>query len=318
MRREPANGYTRWVIITVSGENEFGRSSELKALVDKFVTENGELALEKIDGEETEYNRISEALTSLPFLANKKLVVFKDASANKDFAEKFEPLLKGLPETTELVLAEAKLDKRTSLYKYLKKFSDFREFSKLDAGALVKWLVERASAVGGEISSSDARYLVDRAGENQQKLAKELDKLLTHSLKISRADIDLLVEPMPQSKVFDLLDVAFAGNAKRAMALYQEQRALKVAPQEIIAMLAWQLHLLALAKTGSGISPRQIASDAKISPYSIEKSANLARRLELTQIKQYVSDLVELDERLKSSPLDADEALKSYLLGLTQ
>lgn len=318
MRRELANGYTRWVIITVTGENDFGRNSEIKALVDRFVSENGELALEKIDGEEADFNKISEALTSLPFLASKKLVVLKDPSANKDLAEKYEPLLSDLPETTDLILSEAKLDKRTSLYKYLKKSSDFREFTKLDANTLATWLVKRASTAGGEISSSDARYLVDKAGENQQKLANELEKLLAYNPKISRANIDLLVDPMPQSKVFDLLDAAFAGNAKRTMALYAEQRALKVPPQEIIGMLAWQLHLLALVKTANGSSPRQIASDAKVGPYSVEKSANLARKLELVKIKKFIRDLAALDEKLKSSLLNADEALKSYLLELTQ
>lgn len=303
-------------MITLTGENDFLRSQALASLVDKFVSEIGELGLERIDGEEVEFARISEALTSLPFLASKKLVVFKNPGASKDFAEKFELLLENLPETTKLVLVEAKLDKRTSLYKYLKKASDFREFAPLDSSALARFLVDEAKASGGELASSEARYLVERVGNNQQKLASELAKLLAFNPKITRANVESLVAASPQTKIFDLLDAAFAGNQKKVLAIYEEQLKLGEEPQKIIGLLAWQLHLLALAKTASGKPARQIASDAKISSYSAEKSLALARKLELAQIKSYVSDLLALDTQLKSTKVDADEALKNYLLGI--
>lgn len=304
------------MIITLTGENDFGRASELKSLVDKFVAENGQLALERIDGEETEFARITEALTSWPFLSSKKLIVFKNPSASKEFVEAYENLLKNLPETTELVLAEAKLDKRTNLYKYLKKASDWHEFNNLDASALVSWLTKEAKASGGEISASDARFLVERTGENQQKLASELAKLLAFDSKIEKENIEKLVAPTPQSKIFDLLDAAFSGDKKRALKIYAEQRKLGEEPQRIIGLLAWQLHLLALAKTAGNKSQFDIASDAKLSPYSLKNAVMLAKRLELADIKRYVSDLLALDQQLKSTMLDADEALKTYLLEL--
>lgn len=301
------------MIITLTGENDFGRTGELKALVDEFVAEHGELALERIDGEETEFARISEALISLPFLASRKLVVFKNPSANKEFVEGYENLLKNLPETTDLILVEAKLDKRTSLYKNLKKTSDWREFSRLDASSLTNWLIKEAAASGREISTSDARFLVQRAGENQQKLANELDKLLAYNSKITKKSIEELVEPTPQSKIFDLLDAAFSGNTQVALKIYSEQRQMKVEPQAIIAMLAWELHLLALSKAAEGKLPTEIASEARVSPYSIKNASMLARKLNLTQIKKYVGELLALDEEIKSTGLDADEALKTYL-----
>lgn len=304
------------MIITLTGENDFGRAGELQSLVDKFIAEFGELALEKIDGEEAEIARIRESLTSLPFLAARKLVIFKNPGANKEFSENYEALLKNLPETTDLILVEKKFDQRTGLFKYLKKASDWREFKNLDAHGLTNWLSQGTKARGGEINISDARFLVERAGENQQKLANELEKLLTYDKKISKDTIEKLVAPTIRSRIFDLLDAAFAGNKRRALKIYEEQRQLKVEPQQIIAMLAWQLHLIALAKAAGTRSPRQIVTEAKVSPYSVEKSLGLARKLELKRIKKYVNDLVELDLELKSSKLDADEALKTYLLSL--
>jgi len=118
-------------VITITGANGFGVKRELDGLVAAFLREHDAMGLERVDGEEAEFDRLSEALTSLPFLATKKLVVVRNGSSNKQFVEKAKELLEGLPETTELVLVEAKLDKRGAYYKMLKKDTDFREFAEL-------------------------------------------------------------------------------------------------------------------------------------------------------------------------------------------
>lgn len=304
------------MMTTLTGENDFLRSRELASLVDKFLAENGELGLEKIDGEDSEYSRIQEAITSLPFLASRKLIVFKNPSSSKDFLENYEKLLARLPETSNLVLVETKMDKRTSLYKWLKKASDFKEFNQLDASKLASWIVNETKTSGGEISASDARYLVERAGEDQQKLASELAKLLAYGPKINRDSVDKLVAATPASKIFDLLDAAFSGDKNRAIRIYREQRQLGEEPQKIIGLLAWQLHLLALVKAAKNKSPSMIASEAKISPYSLNNASRLARNISLADVKKYVADLLALDLQLKSTSLDANEALETYLLGL--
>ena len=148
-------------------------------------------------------------------------------------------------------------------------------------------------------------------------LGNELDKLLLYDPKVSRQTIELLTELAPQSTVFELLEAAFAGNRKRMMTLYHEQRALKVEPQQIIAMLGWQLHILALIKTAGSRSPDEIAKEAKVSPYVVKKSATIARKLSPTELKRLVSDLLTIDSRLKRESLDADEMLQTYLVKLS-
>lgn len=305
------------MIITLTGENAFGLQRELERIIAAFVAEQGDLALERLDGEEVDLNRIREALTSLPFLASKKLVVLKRASANKGFVEEAEKLLAEVPETTDLLIVEPKLDKRTAYYKLLKKATDFREYKELDAVGLAKWLAGEAKAQGGELAQRDAQFLVDRIGLNQQLLSNELEKLLLYDKRVTRESIELLTEATPQSTIFELLEAAFAGNTKRALELYAEQRALKVEPPQIVAMLAWQLHVLALIKAGGSRSPDSIASEAKLSPYVVKKSAGIARKLTLAELKSLVQNLLDIDVRSKREALDADEALQNYLMSLS-
>jgi DNA polymerase-3 subunit delta len=307
------------MVITLTGENNFGWQQALAQITDDFVSEHGDLALERLDGQEASFEHLQAALTSPPFLAARKLVILRGPGANKRFVEKLEQILAGIPETTDVVLVEPKLDKRLSYYKFLKKETDFCEFPELDANGLSRWLSETAKAQGGSLSVGDARYLVERAGAKQQLLSNELDKLLLYDPKITRQTIDLLTEPAPQSTIFQLLETAFAGNRRRALQLYAEQRALKVEPAQIIAMLAWQLHVLTVIKTaGSKRSPDVVAKEAKLNPFTVRKSQSIARNLSLTQLKKLVNDLLRIDVASKSTSIDPDEALQHYLLALAE
>lgn len=305
-------------VVTITGNNDFARSSELKRVITDFVNREGDLALERVDAAEVEFLRIREALTSLPFLANTKMVVLSNPSSNKDFIEHVEALLTEVPDSTELVIYEPKFDKRSSLYKLLKKQTDFREYNQLDANALVKWLVQTASDSGAKLGQAQARYLVERVGQNQQLLASDLAKLCLAGGEITKDRIDDLTEPTPQSTIFDLLQAAFAGNKKRAIELYDEQRRLKVEPQQIIAMFAWQLHQLAVVVAADGLNSDDIAKQSGMKPFSISKAQNLAAKTSLRDIRRMVDGLVEIDMRSKRESLDLDEALKLYILNLGQ
>jgi DNA polymerase-3 subunit delta len=304
------------MITTLTGENDVLRQQALREYVAAFVAEHGDMALERLDGEESSYDRMHEAVQSLPFLAPRKLVVLRAPGANKEFTEKFEQFTEDIAETNDVLLVEPKLDKRLSYYKQLKRDTQFQEFALLDGNGLARYLSDYAQKQGGVLGAGEARLLIDRVGQNQLTLQHEVDKLLSYNPTITRASIELLTDRTPQSSIFELLDAAFAGNAKRAMELYEEQRGLRVEPQQILAMIIWQLHILAVVKTAGTRSTDEIAKQSKISPFTIRKTQGLARRISLAQLKRLVCGLRAFDVRLKSEGLDADETVRFYLLQL--
>ncbi|HSX16675.1 MAG TPA: DNA polymerase III subunit delta [Patescibacteria group bacterium] len=304
------------MIVTLTGSNDFARGRELQKLTADFIAEHTDMAVERFDGEETDAAVMRGGAASLPFLTARKLIVLREPSKQKAFAEQLPDILKDVADTTDLIIVEPKLDKRLSYYKTLKKETDFREFADLDANGLAHWAAGYAKERGGTLSATDARVLVDRIGPNQQLLAAEVEKLVAYDPQVSKQAIELLVEPMPQSTVFELLDAAFAGRAARALALYKEQRALKVEPQAIIAMLAWQLHVLALVASAGTRTADAIAREGKINPYVVRKTQGLTHNLSLEQVKRMIADLLTLDRKMKSVSIDADEAMQLYLLRL--
>lgn len=306
------------MITVLTGSNSHLLLAELQKLTQNFIAEHGDIALERLEADEASYERIQEALKSMPFLASKKMVVIKSPSSSKQFTEKAEEIFDQLPESTDLILVEPKLDKRLQFYKLLKKKTELKEFNELDSRALASWLVGRAKEQNGSLSLADAQYLVERVGANQQIVSNELDKLLIYNSKITKASIDLLTDAVPQSTIFELIEAAFAGNTKKALQLNLEQKAMGVEPQQVIAMLTWQLNVLAIIKTAGDKTADVVAKEAKLNPFVVRKSQNVARRLTLQEVKDHISALAKIDNQTKRTSLDIDEALQFYMLNLAK
>jgi DNA polymerase-3 subunit delta len=301
------------MVRAIVGSNRYILRQKLNELIEKFVQKNSDLALERFDGEENDAKAIVEAINNLPFLSKSKMVVVRNGQLNKEFAEQIEQIISSTPEWCELVLYEPQIDRRSSYFKVLKAKSEFEDFAELNPQDLPKWLLNEAAKHGGELSFSDANYLVQRIGPDQNRLSSELQKLVTYQPKISRDSIDELSEPTPQSRVFDLLDAAFNGQKSRSLKLYDEQRAQRVEPQAILAMLTWQLNLIAIAKTGEGKSTLEMAKDSGNGEYPLRKATGLAAKLTDRRLSELIDEVYEMELKSKTQTYDLDEALKTYI-----
>lgn len=304
--------------ITLVGENTYLLRKELSKVISDFEQEHGDLAIERFSGEVANFEQIFSAITNPPFLTPKKLVVVEDISSVKDINTRFEELLSQSQDQIEVVLVSDKLDKRSALYKYLKKHTDYKEFVNIPANNISGWVKSEVVARGGSIDSQSAQVLVEFVGTNQQKLSNEIDKLLQYNSKISVDSINLLSVKQPSTTMFQLLDALFAKDTKLMMSLYDDQRKQQVEPLTILSMVLWQLHILAVVKTApKGKSSEQISKDAGIHSFVVQKSVNIARKMSLTHLKKFISDVVDLEVKLKTQTVDADDAVKHLLLNAT-
>ena len=305
------------MIRVLTGSNESRIKQELRAAKAQFVTEYGDFGCEDFTAPEASYDKLLESVQAMPFLADKRQVVITGVAGNKELIANMSEFLKQINEQTDVILVEPKFDKRSSAYKTLKKLSGFNEYSELDEQGLVRWLGEEVKEQDGSITSSDARYLVGRVGADQLKLSNELAKLLAYAPHITKESIDLLTVPAPHSTVFELLDAAFSGQTRKVLTLYEEQRRQKVEPQEILGLLVWQLHVLAVVKAAGTAMDSDIASRAKINPYVVRKTRGLVRGISPGSIRQLTRQVLELDVRLKSESIDADAAMQNLLIGIS-
>jgi len=303
-------------ITTLTGSNRFALREALKKIVEDFTSEFDAYGVERFEADNTEFPKIMDSIASQPFLTEKKLVIIEDPGANTDVKDKIEQILDSTSESTILVFFEPKIDKRGSLYKTLKKRTDFKEFNDLDEQQLASWVADTAKERGGSIQPTDARLLVQRTGLGQAGLSNEIDKLLSYNPNITKDSILLLTEASPQGTVFDLMDAVFRGDLKKVMSLYESQREQQVEPQAIMGMLAWQVHTMAVVGAQQSQDVNAIAQATGINPFVVRKTLSLTNKHSLKEIKDLVHKTLELDIRLKSESIDADEALQEYLISL--
>jgi DNA polymerase-3 subunit delta len=304
------------MVITITGDNRHRARAEVTSVIEAFVAQHGSLAVERFEAAEAEVEQILSAVSSVSLLSPQKLIFIQDFETSKSLTERVEDLVEQTPADATLLIEIGKLDKRLAYGKFLKKNSDYREFGALSPQEVVGWVVESAKEKGGQIDRGAAQYLVDFIGVDQHRLSNELDKLTLFDPQITRATVDQLSERQPSSTVFELLDAGFNGQQKRALNLYDEQRRQQVEPLAMIGMIGWQLHVLALVKTGKDKSAADIAKDAGVHPFVVQKSMGLARNMALSKLRQLVHHAVVLEEQMKSRTMNADDAVKHFLLSL--
>ncbi len=270
-----------------------------------------------INGVESSINDISMELSGYSLFNDKRLVILSEPSKLKGFDEQAEQIFTQAPDSTTVAVIEPHLDKRKSYYKYLKANTEFKQLDALNGPALVKWVSDYVNELGSQIAASDANYLVDRVGDNQLILSQEIKKLLLYSKKIDKESIDMLTERSASSSIFELLDAAFNLNVKKALRIYNDQRIQKVEPEQILAMISWQLNALAIYMSSKNLPSDKVASTSGLSPYTLSKTRQIASKITFSSLKQLVSDLSNLDLKSKTTSLDLDEGLKNFIVSLS-
>lgn len=287
------------MISLLTGENSFEIERELERLSAAF---DGQV--EKVDGQDVELSRLADLLTGTSLFAYKRLVVIKNLSANVALWSDLPQWLERLSPDTDLVLVEAKPDKRTTTFKHLKKFAELKEFklwSEKDGRQAEDWVMAEAGRLGFDLSRQLARLVVGRVGVNQWRLFHALQKLSAVD-ELTVGAIGEVVEVSPSENVFRLFETALRGDSQR---LHEIIAGLEHSedPFRVFGLLTTQaFHLAAL-----GVSDRphaEVAKDFAAHPFVMQKLSPFARRLGKSGTKQVLESLQAADEAMKTSSAD--------------
>lgn len=302
------------MITAFIGDNDPLREQAVKEYIAGFVGIYGPMAVEKYFGEEIEAGNLKDALSTLPFLSSKRLVVVRNLSLNKNLAEDINNIANYVTDNTDLILIEKHIDSRSKFLSKLKKIAEVKEFAHLEGSDLTAWIVKQAERHKAQISFKDAVFLIDRIGTNHQLLDNELKKLAIYNNKITSESIKELTTYSPKSSVFAMLDAAFSGDIARALILYKEQRIQGAEPKKIIGMIIWQLHILSVVKMAKDLPPNSIADQSKISPYVIRKTIPSAKRITEKKLVDILDQAIKIDLKIKTTKINPDEAVQALLL----
>jgi DNA polymerase-3 subunit delta len=305
------------------GSDEFSMSEAIADLKRQLPPEVLPLNYTSLEGRKLKLDDLARACEAVPFLADRRVVVVRDAlkqtRAGKE-RDELRDYLQHVPACCDLVFAERDtVDRRSSLYTYLKKHGQVQEFQPRQGAELLRWINERARLLDGAIKRDAAQRLVEYAGNDSRTLATELEKLATYAGRdsnITAPMVDLLVQDSHEHNLFAFLDDLSQRNPQATLGGLRGLLADGQAPAYLLFMLMRQVRILLGVQelAAQRMRPDEIASQLGQKPFVVRKALGQMDNFRPEELRHLHDRLLATDQAIKTGQLRAEVALEMLVL----
>ncbi|MDD5135397.1 MAG: DNA polymerase III subunit delta, partial [Phycisphaerae bacterium] len=305
------------------GKDEFLVSGQLHSLISSLLEpEQMQMSLLQVDGDKITAIEVFDELRTLPFLAERRVVVLNDAdkfvSEYREILEKYfeSPAAKGV-----LVLVVKSWPANTRLAKMLPKNGKLIAVAELKGKSLVSYVTNYASERHGKNLSYNAGcMLVEFAGEEPGVLCSEVDKLAAYTDKakaITEKDIAAIVGRNRVFGVFEVIDAMTAGDLAGAIEKLRRMFGSdKGADYTVVGAFAWHFRRMFSASAMLKEGQSQDAVAKKLRIWNNSGFFAALRKMPLEKIGGCLRQLAEIDYEIKTGRATARVAIESMILGL--
>ncbi len=159
-------------------------------------------------GKDASWSDVVNACMRYPMFAEKQVVLLKEAQQMKDI-DKLENYIEHPLTSTIFVVSykEKTLDKRTKLYKTIKKDGEVFTSEKIKEYKLVDWVTDYVQSQDFSMSQKGVLLLVDHLGNDLNRIVHELEKItvnLGQRKTITEDDIEKYVGVSKEYNAFEL------------------------------------------------------------------------------------------------------------------
>jgi len=294
-----------------------------------------------IEGGEVTENDLRVACETVPFLADKRLVIVygllerfaprqttrgtttKKTEGQLINHEVFGNIINGIPPSTILVLIENEPKDANPLFKMIIVNAQVKAFPLLKAPQLREWVIKRATEEGSSISPSAITLLTRLIGSNLWIMSSELKKLALYSdgNRIEEKDVKSLVSYTQQSNVFSMVDAIVEFNIQKAETMLQQLLSEGNSPTQLLNMLNRQMRLIVRArelKQQKLSEPEMRGRLGLPADWLVRKTLEQANRYTLPRLKQVYQQLLDTDIAIKTGKYDGELALNILIAELCQ
>lgn len=299
----------------IYGEDVFLRQQYVKKLLETAVTELPDMNAPKIDGKLADIQRIADESYQFPLMSEKRLVLVENldmGALNKEKLEELTEIFHNIPETTVLVfvfntvIVDKKKSGWSSTFKIASKIGSILDCKYKTDAELIKYITAWSGKRGVVLDRTVAKYLIDNAGRDLNKLKVEVDKLCTYKKDyISKDDIDKLSAKTPEATQYMLPKSVLSENISGSLNILADLLDMRYEPIVIVSSLIDAFVDVYRVKTAleSGMMPRDIADDfgyAKNRLFVLDNASYQAKKYSFKTLMTCFDILDEADERLKS------------------
>ena len=290
----------------------YGKRELLNKITPCFMKELNDF---EFRGRKYDLKAVDDAIEALPVMSDTKLLVFHNSmiftvtgsnTATQEYKTYWEKRLLDIPENVYIVFDEEKVDKRSGLYKKMVKEDAVVEFLYFSENRMIQWTVALFRTMGKVISSHDAKYLIEITEEGMTAVKREAEKITAFtqdSVQVTRGDIDSVVVPVIENRVFDMVDAILAKNATIALSKLNDLSLLKEDTTRILAAIISSVEKILTVKLmlESKMDRTQIAVKSKIPPFLVSKYITLSTKYTRKDLENLLTFCVTTDEKFKLS-----------------
>jgi DNA polymerase-3 subunit delta len=273
-------------------------------------------------GADVDADAVITAARRFPMMAERQLVVVKEAQAMKTLEDLALYCQKPLDSTVLVILMHgASADKRKSLYKTVLKQGVIVESLPLRDYETEKWVMTYYAERGLQIDPEGARLLVESTGTDLGRIAVETEKLLKNLPEgvknITPEDIEKNVGISRQFSIFELTKALSFRDAVRAVKVARNVgEAPKFAMPMAVSMLYTHFNRIlryhALIQAGQGGDSAAKAKVLGVNPYFFKEYDAAVKKYSLKQAMRVISLLNDYDFKGKGG--EVGEATPADLL----
>ena len=302
------------------GEEDFLRRSYRNRLIEA-IAGGDEMNLSRFSGEDVREEEICSLAETLPFFADRRLIVIEDSGLFKKGGEMIAEELSHLPESTIIVFSESAVDKRSKLYKTVAKVGYCAEFPRQSENDLLRWLGGLFKQEGLQITREAAELLLFRAGNDMTLLKSEAEKLTAYCMErgeVTAQDVRDITSEQISGQIFNMVDALADQNLPKALALYRDLLMLKEPPLRILFLLARQFHLLNAVKASAGEDDNTLARKLGAPSFAVRKYRRQASRFSEKDLVRVLQSAVRTEEDVKQGRMEDRLALELFMTEVTE
>ncbi len=271
------------------------------------------------EGHDVSLSVLRDFTDTMPFFADKRLLVLKDTGLFKSASEGYAEWIQTLPETACVIFSETETDKRNRLYKKVTETGYVSEMNHPDEETMKNWVLRQISDRGLKITRDAFEYVFSNLPEEMDGVLSEVTKLCDFCMDregITRQDAQEVITPHIANRIFDMTEALAERNIRRSLDLYYDLIALKEPPMRILFLIERTFNQLMLLKkeekrrTGNA----ELAALLGVRPFVVNKLKKQAAGYSDAELSSAVQELLDLEKRVKTGDLQENMAAELFII----
>ena len=261
------------------------------------------------DSDNASVKDIIDVCETLPFFAQKRLVIMENTGFLKSSNDELADYIKHIPDYLVVVMVEKDVDKRNKVYKAVDSVGYICEMKPQTTAALEKWIAGLLAKDNLKISREACDLILDKTGAGMDYIRQETEKLVSYCQGrdvVTVEDVEKVCATQTTSHIFDMISAIANKKQQQALDLYYDLLELKEPPMRILYLIVRQFNGILQVKDlmSRGISGKEIASKIGAAPFVVGKYQAQAKYFEMNTLLDALNECAKTEEAVKQGRLN--------------